>query len=727
MSQRDRYYLKAPFYTYFKKCFFIFFLILAVLVSGCGNSNYNSLSDGNSEETSTKTEGNTVREHWTTITDLHVNKQSVEYAQYAEDDENNVPEIITGETDSISIDMSLVADKDDHITCDGVINLSDDVSNTRHPMALTFEKSDVTITGDTLTITGTDFLATKDTTGTLIQPLSDLTLTITKNGSQFTCDVTIGVESLDTRIHFEIEIFRSSDSGGPLSFITSTWAKQSPGVVVHFPRKLYSNQSVLTGTSENALLSFQLTHTPKTALVSGQLNIPSNLSCNGDDIQIDIRNAFAFINEDQHTFKFYQAGTVNTLDTNKNSVDTAYSLLVTVTANNIFVYSPGSDENIIGRRTQYTTKISFLLDRPDTDAVDERTTLVTEIKRTDVENTISDQVQYPPLSGGAFILEGQKTYSLFHAESSKETEDTVNTTADNVILDLLISYVDGEGLKTEGNLSLTNKACPDNQPSLFVNLNGIIPVFLEDGSINMVSSVILEKKHSNAYSTFVSAELSLLITKQENGEFLCDATLTSDDLETGFKFSTKAIYHSDATSFWPINCSLAQDSNHTLSWITDGSPTTYTTMAGSNTKVNTAFGWRVDQGIPSVKANGSVGLELNTETGPRLFEFFFHDADVTISEDGKNIVISGKWFSRADNSLYDLTINLYETESGAAAYKVSLFLPSSMFVEGIGYTVEFFVMADHISGPNELLNILIGIEVNPLDAIVTKKLISGLL
>lgn len=699
VNQKGLYYYKAPFYKHFRKCGLFFLLMLALMISGCGNSNYGALSNENSEETETKNDGTTVREHWTTT---------------------------SRDTDPITVELSIVADKDDHINCDGIIYLTEDASTTGHPMSLSFENTEVTITDNVLMVTGTGLLVTKDSNGFIIQPLSEINLVITKRGSEFNCDVIIDAEELVGPFQFDIEIFRSS-AAGALSFITSTWAKQSPGVVVHFPRKLYSSQHVSTGLSANDLLSFQLAPHPGVALVSGQLHIPSNLSPNGDDIKIDIRNVFAYINEDQHTFKFYQAGTVNTLNSEDNSVDTAYSLLVTVTAKSVFAYSDEDDELILGRKNQYSAKITLILDRSDTDQPDERTTLITEIKRTDIEDTISDEVQYPPLSGGTFVLEGQKTYSLYHAESSRETEDTVKTTSDKVKLNLSITYVNGEGLWSEGSLSLDDEACPANKPALFVNLNGIIPVFDEDGSFRISSPVILVKEHSSSYSTYVNADISLLITKQENGEFLCDATLTSDDLETAFTFTTKANYHFNETTLFPITCSLVQESSHILSWFTEGILTGGTTMADSNTKVDTTFSWTVDQGTPSVKASGAIGLELNTDTGPRPFEFFFYNADVAIFEDGKRITITGKWYfsSYLPSPLNDFTINLYETESGAAAYTVSLFLPPSMFVDGVGHTVEFFVMADHISGANELFNIIVGIEADPLSEVLNKALITG--
>ena len=747
VNQRGLYYNKAPFYKHFKKCGFFFLLMLVFLISGCGNSNYSSLPGENSEETTTKTDGTTVREHWTTE---------------------------SGKTDPITVELSVVADKDNHINCDGIIYISEDTSTTDHPMSLSFENTEVTITNGALIVTGTGLLTTKDSNGfIIIQPLSEFSLVIRKNENVFNCSVTFDAEDLGGPFYFDIEIFRSSEAGA-LSFITSTWAKQSPGVVVHFPRRLYSSQHVSTGLSENDLLSFQLTNTPGTTLVSGQLNIPANLSPNGDDIMIDINNASTYIleeekivppdtdnnpetnnepeiiNRNKHTFTFYQAGNLNTLDTEGNPINTDYSLSVTVTGKNVLIYAPNpaypsSDpekpvtaEIVIGSKTQYTEKISLILNDIETDTeenilkeVSTRTTLIAEIRRTDRESTLDEETQeliIPTLVGGTFVLEGQKTYSLTHAQAvvikKKETvtideietevitdisgltEDVIKTTADNVILDLSFSGNPGNVI-ANGSLTLTDKACPTNHPTLVAILDDN-PVTMQDNSIQLVARVKLKKEHSANYSTYVDANFSLKITAQEIGQWVCEVTLTADDLETAFKFSTKANYHYNETTLFPVRCSLAHDSSHLLSWFTENIVIADTTMADSNTKINTSFSWRVEQGTPSVKASGTIGLELNTDTGPMPFEISFKNADVAILEKGKNIIISGTWYYQP--YLNDFTINLYEIGSGAAAYIVSLSLPPSMSADDIGHRVEFSVMADHISGINELLNIMVGIE-----------------
>jgi phosphohistidine swiveling domain-containing protein len=704
--------------------------MLAFLISGCGNSNYSTLSDEESEETATKTDKITVREHWTT---------------YSE------------ETDPISVELSIVADKDDHVTCDGVIRLSEDATiNSSHPMSLSFENSEVTITHDALTVTGTDFLATKDSSGFIIQPLSDFTLVITKNGSQYNCDVKIDAENFVPQIQFEIEISRSSEESGFLSFITSTWSKQSPGVVVHFPHKLYSSQHVLTGTAENKLLSFQLTNTPRTALVSGQLNIPSNLSPNGDDIMIDINNASAYIleeekiiqpgttnatkiiNKNKHTFTFYQVGNVNTLDTEGNPIDTDYSLSVTVTGKNVLIYAPNpaypsSDpekpvtaEIVIGTKTQYTAKISLILNDIETDTAEDilkevstRTTLITEIRRTDRESTLDEETQeliIPTLVGGAFILEGQKTYSLTHAQAvitkkketvtiegietdvvtviSGTTEDVIKTTADDVILDLSFSG-NPDNMVAKGSLTLTEEACPTNHPTLVVNLDDI-PVTISDNSKQMVSLVKLQKKHSANYSTYVYANLSLKITAQENGKWVCDVTLTADDLVTAFTFSTAIDFLKDAT--W----SLSKNMFHRVAYTPDGGATAYADVADTNLTTSMILGWRVDQGKPSVKANGSINLKLEPINGELPYQIVYKDAEVVVNDN--SLLVSGKWSlintpEGTDISLNDLTITLDKTEAGDREFIVTLTFPEN------NHTVKFSVLAEHISGANELLGI----------------------
>lgn len=735
VNQRGLYYYKTPFYKHFKKCGFFFLLMLAFLISGCGNSNYSSLSGENSEETTTKTDGTTVREHWTTN---------------------------SRETDPITVEMSVVADKDDHINCDGVIYLSEASSNNGNPISLSFENTVVTITGEVLMVTGTGLLATKDSNGFTIQPLSEFTLTITKRGSEFNCAVTIDAEDIGNQIQFEIEIFRSSEAGA-LSFITSTWAKQSPGVVVHFPRKLYSSQHVSTGLSENDLLSFQLTNTPGTTLVSGQLNIPSNLSPNGDDIMIDISNASTYIleekniappdtdnnpetnnepeiiNRNKHTFTFYQAGNLNTLDTEGNPIDTDYSLSVTVTGKNVLIYAPNpaypsSDpekpvtaEIVIGSKTQYTAKISLILNDIETDTeedilkeVSTRTTLIAEIRRTDRESTLDEETHeliIPTLVGSAFVLEGQKTYSLTHAQAvitkKKETvaidgiatevitvisgitEDVIKTNADNVILDLSFTGKPGN-MVANGSLTLTDKACPTNHPALIIDLAHIIPVTMPDNSIQMESLVKLKRIHSANYSTFVNANLSLKITDQGNGKGVCNVTLTSDDLITAFAFST------DVDSITDNTWSLSKNTLHRVSYTSDDGATSYFDVADAALTTNMILGWRVDQAKPSVKANGSINIKLEPISGELSLQIVYKDAKIVVDND--NLIVSGKWSLKnspeeTDISLNDLTITLGKTEAGDREFIVTLTLPD------INQTVRFSVLAEHISGVNELLGI----------------------
>lgn len=706
--------------------------MLAFLISGCGNSNYSTLPDEKSEETSAKTDDTTVREHWTTA---------------------------LRETDPITVELSVVADKDNHINCDGIIYLSEDASKTGHPVSLSFENTEVTITDGELRVTGTGFIATKDSNGFIIQPLSEVTLVITNKESAFNCDVTIDAEDIGIQIQFEIEIFRSSEAGA-LSFITSTWSKQSPGVVVHFPRKLYSSQHVLTGLSENDLLSFQLTNTPGTTLVSGQLNIPSNLSPNGDDIMIDISNVSTYIleekivppednnpepnnepeiiNKNKHTFTFYQAGNLNTLDTKGNPIDTDYSLSVTVTGKNVLIYAPNpaypssdpekpvTEEIVIGTMTQYMAKISLILNDIETDTeenilkeISTRTTLITEIRRTDRESTLDEETQeliIPTLVGGAFVLEGQKTYSITHAQSvitkKKETvtvdgietdvitvisgltEDVIKTNADNVILDL--SFTGNPGyMVAKGSLTLTDKACPSNHPPLIIDLANI-PATMQDNSIQMVARVKLKKEHSTNYSTYVNANLSLKITDQGIGKWVCNVTLTSDDLLTAFAFSAAA--NSSAGNNW----SLSKNTSHRVTYTPDGGATSYVDVADTALTTSMILGWRVDQGKPSVKANGSINLKLEPISGELSLQIIYKDAEVLVDDD--NIFVSGKWSLKnspeeTDISLNDLTITLGKTEAGDREFIVTLTFPD------INQTVRFSVLAEHISGVNELLGI----------------------
>lgn len=479
--------------------------------------------------------------------------------------------------------------------------------------------------------------------------------------------------------------------------------------MVHFPRKKYSEQEVLTGTAATTLMNLQLSDDVDDPRISGYLDIPSGLSVNGDALRINLTDAPAYINEPQHTFKFCQSGTLTTIDAEENAVDTAYSLSVTVSAENVTVYSPnpdydpekpedGAQDLATGQKTRYTAKVTLVLDGLAT-----RTTLITEIKRTDTGDNLAEPGELPvipSLSGGAFVLEGNKTYSLTHAKGGGETEETVKTTADDVILDLAFTQA-GDAVLANGSLTLSSPACPDNVPELVLELNDI-PATAGEGSFRIDAPVRLKRKHSDLYSTYVDADLVLVISSQPNGDYLCDAALTTEDYETGFRFTTEAslsggIFSLASDLTWPVALTLG-----------DGEPT-YTDVMDNDLTLGMILSPRVDQGVLSTKADGAFSLKLDA-ISPSPLDMVYHNASILVDEDGRTLRITGKWSYRnspagTDISSNDLTLLFTETGAGDRMFEIAFIIP------GIGNepdrTVRYNLPAEKVSGAMDLLAMLL--------------------
>ncbi len=747
--------------------FLVFSLIILLTLTGCGSSNFSKSPDEATSTQDEKTSTSTVREHWKTLSEVNVVSQSVTFTSTKADSKPPAPATYTGATDSITVDLSLISGPDHIVSGAGNVILDGNVSSTGNSMNLGFQSADVNITKDALTVSGSAHLTTKLKNGSIVQPLCTYTIVVTRSDSDFFADVTLGLKDLETTAKFKVSVFRTSDAGGPLSFMGQTWAKQSPGIRVHFPRKLYSDQTVSKGTSENTLLAFQFGGSSDITNVTGQFHIPSNLSANGDDIDIDIdTQAYIFeqkklepnnpdseyINPGQHTVTFQQSGEMTTHDTEGHDVDTDYSLSVTVTAKNVFITSPNPDypstdpekpvpyTRVDGVRTEYTALVALILKdlKNDTGESGEqvvtlRTTLRTEIQRTDYTDVVYDNKKnlvIPTFSNGAFILRGGNEYRLTHATSVTDitretvdgvetvttegdiTEDIVKTSAGHVQLDLDFSGSNAAPA-VAGSLILDKEACPATASGFFVNVTGL-PVSRTEGVNGATFTIgspeepvkvtLVKRLWKGDNCPRVTAFLSLVIRPRSDGTSACDVSLSSPDLETAIRF-TSSIVSSTGDSKVPSVWTLSKNMDHTISSTVNDVTQTHL-LADGNLSMSMSLGYRVDHGAVSINASGNMALKLDFIHGDLMVD----DAETLVSENGKDIVIQGTWkyINSEDSSISTnniIVIVLKENESGDREFHTTLTFPAVN--DTPSRTVNFIVPADKTSESKDLLGTLL--------------------
>ena len=679
-----------------KGLFCIFFLIAAVFLSGCGTSNFSNPADDQATETDTETDAKSnVLEHWETLGETIMGDQSVTYTSTTAKAD---PIIKTGPFDSIDFDFSLVEDENGVISGDGTLDIAAATSLTGYPMALAFQGFAVTVSGDSITVTGKDYMTAKTLSGSLIRPLFDLTFTIKKVSEHYELDVTLTVEDLKTKAHFAIEVHRTSDTVGSLSFVNNTWSRQGPGILVHYPRKQYSVQRVLSGTASSALLSLNLNNTMTAPAATGHLEIPANLSVNGQAMAFDLTDIPLQGSDALHMVKFLRTGTMDTLNLDGEPVNTAYSLVVAVISKTApeSIPKPGDPtKTILVNQTHYTAHISLILDD-----LDVRSTLVTEIRRTDTN------VSNASFSGGVFVLEGGVDYNISHSLSQGATEDIVKAAIGLVGLDLSLS-TGAESVQATGKIDLQKLACPTGFPRLIVEFTGM-PADVTDSTIHMAAPVVLQKQYAELLNFSVNANLTVDIERLENNDYSCKVALTADDLETGFRFTTLIIRQDSSLALSGSTWALDDGETHRVHCSEGSEAGEFHDINANNLVVETTLSWRLTDGEVSVKADGFVRIKetLPCLTAPLIIDF--NNADITVNKADKSLTVTKQWSDDDDPdnesnvTAYDLSMVLYKTESGDMEYQVLVRLPHT------DTELSFTVGAEKSGGQTDIFTTLMG-------------------
>jgi hypothetical protein len=744
----------------------VFLLALVFSLTSCGKSSADKSGGSKAPGENAGESSKNIVEYWNTLTDntveedpeyadINFTNQSVTYSPIIGDAPGN-DVTKTGDEKSVSVKLCLVKDEKGKIYANGTIDLDESTSLTPYPLQMKFEHFNVTVTGEKVTITGMENLSTKDNAGTVINPLYDLTLTISPIGNHYVCSATFKMESLNRTGRFEMSIYKTSETTDAASFVSNTWGKQGPGIPVKFPQKSYKAQRVIKGETDVALLSFQLSDTGKEADVNGILHIPSNLSINGDVIDIAIDNAKAYIlepvadtggtddetNITDHFFKFNQCGilTVTSL-TDKTPVEANYSLTVTVSAQNVLVYKPNPDytgynplnpvtpEIVTGKRTQYTAAVSLVIDGIDKnstviDGVDRNTTskteIRTEIKRTDVdtsEKPLNAVLEIPTMAGGTFVLEGGKEYSLTHGLSLNNypTEETFNATGASLGFDM--SFSSGSGaITTDFDIYIPDNVTPLGSPALKIELQGSPATetlkYDEDGKLISKSysmkDVSIEKIFAPYFKTKTTGLLTLTFKKINSLEYSCDVIFKSKDFVTDFAFSAGVVNldagnPQDDFAIVPGHFGLSDDSSHIVEVTPEGAGTTVHTIPDNKLDITMKLGRRVESGDVSTIAGGTViiqGLDFIQSS------IVYKDAVITTDANGKDLTIKGKWSYlnapvTSDDSSNDLTIHFIENTTGGRSFDVTLVVPGEN--GGPPRTVAFSLSAVKKFGAIDLL------------------------
>ena|GEM_PF-5262647 len=689
-------------------------VILGLLAPGCGTSNYADKPGWLEDEDAGSQIP--VEERWESALDL--GNPSVTYVTTGADPNPQPVEVENPNEprDPVSFGLSLIRNEEGLVTASGSMLIEPDRSFTGHSMIFSFKNLTVNLTADILTVSGNGVMTTTTVSGMATQAPCAASFTIRNMGNLFECDVVFAVLDLGIiRGYFTKEVLRTSAT--ELSFVSNTWTKKGPGVTVHFPRKRYSEQAVLSGQAQDAILNFQVSANEADPRVSGSLDIPTNLSINKDRLRIDLINVPAYIHDEEHTFRFHQGGTLTTLDAQGASVQSDYSLSVTVSAANITVYSPNPDYDpdnpqggaldlATGKKTRYTVRITLVLD-----GIETRTSTITEIRRTDVPDLVvgtGDPLPIPTMLGGTFVLEGGRTYSLTHAFSRGMTEDTVETTPSAIQFDLALTQA-GENVLGEGRLALSNESTPDTVPALIVDFENL-NVIVSEGTLRIETPVRLEREHSISYSTFVDASLDLSITEQPGGDYLMELAVRSNDYETNISFSTKVLKTDGGLSFADSTWALSPGSNHGVSVSAGDDPAVLLYFPDSDIAMSVILGRRVNQGFLSTKASGSIRLVHPQFNGGAAFQVLFSEALIQVDDDKSTLHMDGLWAlqggpANADISGNALSIVFYETEAGDRMFQVTLTIPGDGVVPP--RTVEFILPAEKTAGSIDLLSELL--------------------
>lgn len=703
-----------------ERCFarigLILLVFLSLLASGCGTSNYagkaeNQEDDGLSNQIP-------VQERWESALDL--GNPSVNYITTGADPNPQPVEVENPNEprDPVSFALSLIRNGEGLVTGSGSMLIEPDRSFTGHSMIFSFKNLETRLTADTLTLSGDGVMKTTTVSGMATQAPCAVSFTIENLGNRFECDVVFAVLDLGIiRGYFTKEVLRTSVA--QLSFVSNNWAKKTPGVTVHFPRKQYSDQTVLTGQPQESILSFQISDSVENPRVSGFLDIPSNLSVNTDRIRIDLNSVPAYIHEAQHTVRFHQGGTITTLDAEDNSVTSDYSLSVAVSAKNVTVYSPNpaydpenpQDEAMdlaTGKKTQYTVRMTLVLD-----GIETRTGITTEISRADVPDRIvgTDEVLIiPPMAGGIFSLEGGRTLSLTHGFSRGMTEDTVEAEPSAIQFDLDLSP-ENDGAIADGRLTLSAEITPANVPVLSVDFAGLA-ASVSGNAIHIDAPVRLERKHNLDYSTFVDADLDLTLTEQAGGDYLLELTVTSRDYETNISFSTKVLKTDGGPSLSDSRWILSPGSIHQTTVTAEDTPDVILEVPDSDVGMTLILGRRVVQGNLSTRASGSVRLVHPQFNNGSAFEVLFNDLDIQVDDDGRTLHIDGLWSFQAaapggDISANALSITFAETDAKDRIFQITLTVPGN---DGApSRTLEVSLPAEKTAGSTDLVAELLNI------------------
>jgi hypothetical protein len=651
---------------------FVLLVIPALVVlPGCGEidvDNDPALSDTGAKdgEADPSADGPATLEHWNTIAAMLADVQSATYTSLTGD---QTARIRTGSNDDIAVSLSLV-ETDDRVQGFAAITLKSPMSVTGHPISFNVTDGRVTVDEETLTVKGSTITTLTNGSGDLLRTAIDMTLDITRPSSDiFVCHVLFEAPGLGIRGTVDVDVFRTGGSA-PLSFCESTWAKKSPGVVIEFPRRQYSDQAEVSAIPADDLLTLDVNTSDLSPMVSMTLDLPAELSPNRVPLSLVLTDAAVLYSDEHRTLLLQTSGNLNDIpDLSGALISTDYHLTLTVTKTIATESYRDAQDNPAQRQVaRYTAEMRLILD-----ALGTRSTLIQPLSRLDSTEALAS------FSGARFVLAGGATRYITHAVTTGDTSDLVQAPFGLINFTLALTPTPDGPPQAMGQLFLPREVTPAGAPSCSVVFQGTPTEITGESSMRLETAAQVDKTDVFGFLTSVNAPLTLAIERSATGAYLCSLSLSSTDRLTQLKFDDLELVRQDggrdftagswvalAAPYHVLGCSSPPDTQN----IVDG-----------DLDLSVTLHKRLTDGRFFVSANGALEILTSIDCTGQPLALTFEDVPVDMDPDAHGFGFNTLIGERSDGT--ELTVHLVEAAKGRFEFQADATLADGTVLDMI--------------------------------------------
>ncbi|GAB6096486.1 hypothetical protein JCM14469_27390 [Desulfatiferula olefinivorans] len=592
-------------------------------------------------------------EHWNTVTGLLSDSQSATFTSITGDQTSRIR---TGDNEDVAVSLSLV-EQDNRIRGDVAVTLESPMSVTGHPIAFSIAGAPVTVDENGLTVTGSTVAALTNGSGSLIRTAVDMTLTITRSSAgMYLCRVLFDAPGLDIRCTFDVEVFRTS-AAAPVSFCDSTWKKESPGIVIGFPRRQYSDQTEISAVPGADLLTLTVNTDALNPMAALTLDLPEELSPNRTPLSLALVDTAVLYSDEHRTLMLRTSGTLPDIpDLSGALVSTDYHLTLTVTKTVVTESYRDAQNNPAQREAaRYTGEMRLIVD-----ALGTRSTLIQPLSRLDSSDAKAS------FSGARFVLAGGTTRYITHAVTAGDTTDLVQAPFGLIQFSLTLTPTPDGPPHAVGELFLPMEVTPAWAPSYSVVFHGTPTDPVTDDALRIDATAQVDKTDALGFLTSDNAPVTLRVDRDSSGVYRCSLSLSSADRLTRIRFDGLELTRQDGGPGFSGGTFTALAAPYHM--LGCSSPPNTQMIVDGDLDLSVTLHKRVADDRVFVSAEGSLDIVTGIDCTGEPLSLTFENVFADMAPSGNGFGLSTQIGEGADAII--LTVGLIEAAQGRFEFQV---------------------------------------------------------